>query len=277
MRPVAAILRTLGHVAAAAGAPSTPTLSVVNDGDGDAVTATVAGDDGVTNRLFYRKTSASAWTEGESRSGDGEIAQAGLDDGSRYEFIVQSEDGEYYSRPSAPAFATVASTSGVSASAAISLPLENLRTLVAASANFQAWVGAGDASEAKEHVYRVAADSPFSSKRPFALVRNADPGEVEHASEAGGAAQYFVESGALELYFEDAVAEANQDSHADAELAFLNTVGAIMGDMEALAGSGTYLTMTGWQILAGPTRSHPDETESGGDFYQVLLKVTWGV
>ncbi len=81
-------------------APSEPTLSIVNDGDGDAVTATVDGDAGATNTLYYRKLAATAWTEGSSRSGDGEIAQSGLDDNTVYAFVCVSSSGLYYSLPS---------------------------------------------------------------------------------------------------------------------------------------------------------------------------------
>ena len=80
-----------GDVAGGGGAlPSTPTLTVSNDGDGDAVTATVAGDDSALNKLYYRKASDTAWTIGENRAGDGDIAQAGLDDGEFYWFMVIS-------------------------------------------------------------------------------------------------------------------------------------------------------------------------------------------
>jgi len=77
-----------------------PTLSVVSDGDGDAVTATVAGDDGVTNTLYYRKPDDTSWTAGEARSGDGDIAQAGLDNHTHYWFVCVASDGDYNSVPS---------------------------------------------------------------------------------------------------------------------------------------------------------------------------------
>jgi len=77
--------------------PSTPTLAVSNDGDGDAVTATVAGEAGATHTLYYRKSGVEAWTAGSSRVGDGDIAQAGLDATTFYVFEVISSIGGSYS------------------------------------------------------------------------------------------------------------------------------------------------------------------------------------
>ena len=84
---------TAGEESSGIAAPSTPTLTVTNDGDGDAVTATVDGDAAATNTLYYRKTTDSAWTTGNNRSGDGDIAQAGLDNNTDYWFTVQSAVG----------------------------------------------------------------------------------------------------------------------------------------------------------------------------------------
>lgn len=90
---------------------TTPALTVINDGDGDAVTATVDGDAGVTNTLYYRTVNATAWTEGSNRAGDGDIAQTGLDDYTFYWFVVISSAAHYDSVQSLPAGLFV--TSGV--------------------------------------------------------------------------------------------------------------------------------------------------------------------
>jgi hypothetical protein len=165
----------------------------------------------------------------------------------------------------------------VDPSGAISLPLSHFRTLLSNSSNFQSWVGAADATEALNSIYLVAIDEPIASKRPFALVRQTQPGSVRHEAIAGGSVQQFLDSGALEVLFEAAVASGNAASHVDAEMAFTNDIGAFFSDMEALAGSGAYLTMTAWNIAAGPARAHPDESESEGDYYQMLIRVEWGI
>jgi len=111
-------------------APATPTLSVVNDGDGDAVTATVSGDAGVTNQLLYKKSVDTAWITGATRFGDGAIAQAGLDNDTGYDFIVVAEDSNYYSYPSAQV--TVNVNDGISA-LLVDLPQAIVNSLNAAS------------------------------------------------------------------------------------------------------------------------------------------------
>ena len=84
--------------------PAEPTLTILNDGDGDAVTATVDGDADVTNYLLYRTLTGTTWTVGSDREGDGEIAQAGLDADTAYWFIAVSKSGDYYSIPSVPVY-----------------------------------------------------------------------------------------------------------------------------------------------------------------------------
>ena len=92
-------------------APAEPTLAVTNDGDGDAVTCVVTGDDTATHTIYYRKVGAASWTEGEGDTGDCSIAQAGLDDETFYWFICVASDGGYYSIPSAPVLLLVTDNS----------------------------------------------------------------------------------------------------------------------------------------------------------------------
>jgi len=64
------------------------------------VIATMTGDTGVTNLLYYRTLGDTAWTVGESRSGDGTITQTGLTGNTSYDFIVVSQSGGCLSLPS---------------------------------------------------------------------------------------------------------------------------------------------------------------------------------
>ena len=84
----------------AASVPDTPTIAVVSDGNGTSATVTISNSDAAaTNYVYYRSTATGAWTQGESRTGDGAVAQAGLSAG-RYSFLVVSESGDYRSLPS---------------------------------------------------------------------------------------------------------------------------------------------------------------------------------
>lgn len=147
----------------AAATPTKPTLSVVDDGTATSATATVDGDSGATNQLYYRSSGSAAWTTGLSRTGDGDIQQTGLSVG-YYEFICVSTVGGVPSLPSNPAFVTIAATSAVTPADSLSLPLYYLRKTVAASASFQAWVSAGSAAEAENHIH--VAELTFPVLRP---------------------------------------------------------------------------------------------------------------
>jgi len=80
-------------------APSTPTITLSISGT--TATVTVAGDDSVTNQLYYHEIGTDAWTTGNSRSGDGDITASSLSIG-HYEFMVQASLAGENSVPSAP-------------------------------------------------------------------------------------------------------------------------------------------------------------------------------
>ena len=101
MRIVGHALRSIGGATAEGEeAPAAPSLSIANDGTGTSVTATVAGDAGVVNTLWYQTDNASAWVEGESRAGDGSIAQTGLAPNAYYTFVAHSAKAGLTSLPS---------------------------------------------------------------------------------------------------------------------------------------------------------------------------------
>jgi len=161
----------------------------------------------------------------------------------------------------------------LSASGPLSLPLENLRALLAASSNFQSWVGAANAEEAKASIHLVAVEGTPS--RPFALIAQGDSWERE--ASADGAKKHFEASGELFLLFEADISEPYQGDPRDAELEFTNAVGAIVSDMESLAGSDGYLAVRRIGLKEGPARSQGDEKSGSGDYYQIIFSVEWGI
>jgi len=164
----------------------------------------------------------------------------------------------------------------VSATGPLSLPLENLRTLLANSATFKTWVGAADVTAAKDRIY-LAGVAGTAYTRPYAVVMQAGAGGLERVAEADGAAKRFIASGRLLLALEDDVPSDYQSSYADAELDFTNTIGAIISEMEALAGTSGFLAVKHIAIHSGPARSDADEKSSTGDYYQIVLEVEWGI
>lgn len=164
----------------------------------------------------------------------------------------------------------------VTASGSMSLPKANLKTLLAATTAFQTWVSASDAAGAAAHIGLVAidpdADKSFRLQVPLALVRDTSPLDERWPKNVP-----YATAGTLEIVFMDAVATANAGSHADAMLAFQNTVGAVLTAMQQLSQSGGYLILQELTIADGPRRAHPDTRASQGDFMEIVVRVRWGV
>lgn len=72
--------------------PAAPVITnVVDDGNQDSATVSVTGTG--TIQLYYRQQGLSAWTTGESRSGNGDIVQDGLIAGTWYEMYATAISG----------------------------------------------------------------------------------------------------------------------------------------------------------------------------------------
>ena len=160
----------------------------------------------------------------------------------------------------------------VTASGPLSLPLENVRTLLKNVSAFQAWVGAADAAAAASSIHLVAAEPTIP--RPFALVFFCAEDTWGRERIFEGSHGYYEPAGSVRLLFADDVAVANQDSFADSGLQFLNDVGGIISGMEDLAGSGGYINLTAIRKVDGPKRAGKEESE---DYYFIEFALDWGV
>jgi len=80
----------LGRGSSSALRPTTPVITV--DSTDNAVTVTIAGDSSVTNYVVYKKSTASGWTAGGSRAGDGDVTVSDLDYDCVYIFSCYSID-----------------------------------------------------------------------------------------------------------------------------------------------------------------------------------------
>jgi len=257
--------------------PSEPTLSVANDGDGAAVTATVSGTAAATHLLLYRTGTDAAWTAGESRVGDGDIAQAGLS-AAAYHFLVQSRNDDGYSIPSNLVALEVKDTTSLAGAGDLTNAEDDLKDLLAASSTFQDWVGAtGDAATklafAKTRIY---VDWETSPTRPFACVRFDVPADQRSRAVAGGSRQRYLGGGTLGLLFEAQV-DGTITNPADQMRAFKRTIDQIVADMEALSGSGGYLIVRAFRTAEGPFRVGESQKLKDTDVFQVLKSCDYGL
>ena len=154
----------------------------------------------------------------------------------------------------------------VAPSGMFSKPLHNLRLTVAGSSNFQTWVSAGNATAALARVYPIFSTS---YTLPMAAVDFAE--NFQRSMHAGGARNWFTQEGDLALLFRGSVNAAHDE--ADAAYTFLNTIGAVLSDMEALAGTAGYLNIISMILDEGPQRPLEDEKATIGDFYEVIFRV----
>lgn len=161
----------------------------------------------------------------------------------------------------------------VSPSGGITKPFDHMRTLLADCDAFQTWVNETTAADAKTHVGIFHADEADITL-PHCVVRW--PGGFNMVKEFGGGINLFVRDGVMDVYFEDNIPSAYQGETNldDAALNFLNDIGAILDDLDDLAGTGTYLNVTSVSIPEGPQLAGKEE---GGDTIQLLVRFTWSM
>lgn len=90
---------------------------------------------------------------------------------------------------------------------------------------------------------------------------------------AGGLRTHFESRGDLLMCLRSEVSSGYTSEEALYE--FQNAAGAIIGDMELLAGTPGYLNITGIAIEQEAMRTSEDEVDVGLDHYQAIYRVSW--
>jgi len=271
------VLRTLGHTPISA--PAAPTLSVTNDGDGDAVTAVVTGAAGASHQLHYA-TGGGALTPGNIRIGNGSITQDNLDANTSYTFVCVSTVADQLSLPSAPSSVYVsADTSPPTATGERGLFLSGVADIMAASDSFQTWVDAANADEAALSIYYGRVKQDVS--RPFACI---DSGPTTMRTEAGGPGAVYRNQPVARIAFESDVPTAYAAVESNAYIDLLNTIDAIIADMfdlsgAARAGQTSHIAIANLTQRTGPDRSvppdpHEEPENQDGDYFVDMWELT---
>jgi hypothetical protein len=273
----------IGWWTTAASVPAAPTLAVANDGDGDAVTVTMSDGSGLSGTIYYRDDDDSAWTTGETWSGDGDVAQAGLDVDTWYTFVAVSASGGVPSLPSNIESVYVEVTSSdVTPSGITSLPAYYLAEMVARSSTFQSWVGATGTeaqriATALTRIHRTVYGKPESGfVRPYAAIWD---GDFETQIVSGGTRHYYggSERGDLTLVFEAAVNSSHTAT--EAKDAFTNETGPVIDEVWTLAGTAGYLAITGMNRMGGaghPAVAGKSEEVADEKYYREEWSVDYG-
>lgn len=149
-----------------------------------------------------------------------------------------------------------------------SLPLKYLRDTLAASASFQVWVGAADATEAAARVFYV---STAAMTLPLAVL---DWGAGDLEADAGGSRSWYRQEGELLLLLRGSVSSSEDADEAAEAMNFMNTIGVIVSEVLALSGQPGYLDVL--RVSHGPpVRPTHKQAKTSGDFYQVELRVRY--
>ncbi len=160
----------------------------------------------------------------------------------------------------------------LSAAGAITLPLENLRTLIANCTAFQTWTGTADAAEAKTRIELFAATCSTLTL-PAAAIDFAAPNNFWQAQKQfDGSVPLFVRTGSADISFEMEITEAYRDDPEQSYMELANDIGGIIDDMLELAGTDEYLMLTGLSVKAGPGKFGKEESEK---LAGVLVTATW--
>jgi len=164
----------------------------------------------------------------------------------------------------------------VTASGAYGKAIINIQTLIANSSVFRTWVGAADASTARESIYIPYIFEPAANDFPFVAIDEGDH-EIDMAS-AGVSANYLA-IGAAQIYFVAKISATFQDNTKsdvqDAYVTFRNAIDGIIQDMATNSGLDAYIQLDSIRKVDATARSIGQREESG-HYYQVQYEVTFG-
>lgn len=142
----------------------------------------------------------------------------------------------------------------------LSVPLHQLRNLLLASANWQAWCGG--ATPAAANAYLMAA--PGKLLAPHSIIDYA--GNLVRVRD-GVTIDRFLQAGDLLLYFGAPVTAGFSEN--DAATDHLNHVDAILADLETAPNdAGAGLVIQQLSLVAGPSRMPLQERDKNGDIYE---------
>lgn len=156
-----------------------------------------------------------------------------------------------------------------------SLPLVRLQSLLANCAAFQTWTNTLNATDAaaRVHLVEAALEGDNAVDFPCAVIWQGDDFGLQVI--AGGARNHFADSGSLILWLEAEVPAEYESDPRNAQLHFMNDVGAILLDMMELAGSDDYLNIVGMDLTFGPAESDERKKQSLGQRMACEFEITW--
>jgi hypothetical protein len=155
--------------------------------------------------------------------------------------------------------------------------LLRLRAMVAASSNFQSWVGALSAEDALDSIFlhcEEGESAALAALRPFALIHYGE--KWESPMLAGGSKNFHLDEFSLELHFEADTEASLVDAPGDALTDFANQIGPIVDDILDLSGQSGYLAINNLSFTDGPPWRSDERSRHENDFCHVGFVVEFG-
>jgi hypothetical protein len=224
-----------------------PILNSVTPGDGQATLNVTPADEGGYDhtQVRYKKRGAAAWTYGVTDvgtpGGAGDVVQTGLDNFTLYDFEVIAYDGGGFPSLTSDTDSQYI-TDGSEESETLGY-IANLKTLLANCAALHTWLELTGTWEekvtaAKARIYDMFAPEAGVVK-PCVMIDDADDFDLDPLS-GGGGTSYLSKETLMFRFIADAASQVDPKSSLTA---FMQAVGPIVEQMQALAGTDNFLNV----------------------------------
>lgn len=159
----------------------------------------------------------------------------------------------------------------------ISLPLDDVRDLIANSAAVQSWMGVGTVAAAKLKTFLKKATNPAGYALSLAEIATITPCAMVNYTDGGGprletvSATGFMSSGSIMAEFWQVITET--DPH-EIPILWENLIGSFMDDFKVLGVAGGFFWATNMDYQGWFLR-HPEEKKTIGNLQAGRLILEW--
>ena len=168
----------------------------------------------------------------------------------------------------------------------LSLSLANFRTMLANVSAWQTWTEADNAAEAIVRIKIGGLPAPreagqytlaeMRGYRPYSLIHfDREGGGFQSLALSGGPVPEFQDSGRIMWTVADDIEDEIRGNFYEAEIRFLNSLGAVWDGLKAIGNANPYLSITTIILETGPLRATPSEIDAMGDHIWARMAVEW--
>ena len=168
----------------------------------------------------------------------------------------------------------------------LSLSLANFRTTLSNVTAWKTWTESDNAAEAIKRIKIGGLPAPreagrytlpeMRGYRPYSLIHfDREGGGFQSLAISGGPVSEFQDSGRIMWTVADSIEDEIRDNFYEAEIRFLNSLGAVWDGLKAIGNANPYLAITNIMLETGPLRATPSEVDAMGDHIWARMAVEW--